>query len=118
MEKLADVLFPARAMDHNGREVGKEQYKNRILAFIGDNAKDNPVWFTALGREVNRLIEEFNACLHGDHDKIRVLRALTDVATLTTAILALNPTDTRKPYYAHQRRMIEFFQKAVLKPDL
>jgi hypothetical protein len=116
MEKLADTLFPARTSDHNGRKVGKEQYRNRIWAFIAENTAADTTR-TALGREVDRLIEEFNAGLHGDKDKPRVLRALTDAATLTSALLALSPTEVRKPYYAHQKRMLEFFQEVSRKSE-
>lgn len=117
MEKLADVLFPARASDYNGRKVGKEQYRNRVWAFIADNCVGDTMRMTALGKEVDRLIDEFNAGLHSDGDKPRVLRALADAATLTAALLALNPTEVRKPYYAHQKRMFEFFQETFLKPE-
>jgi hypothetical protein len=113
MEKLADALFSASSTDHNGRKVGKEQYRNRIWAFISDNSADDAARMTVLGKEVDRLIEEFNAGLHGDQEKSRVLRALADAATLTAALLALNPTEARKPYYAHQKRIFEFFQEAV-----
>jgi hypothetical protein len=111
MEKLADVLFPPREFDHNGRKVGQEQYRNRIWAFIGDNTADRAV-LQGLGSEVDRLVGEFNAGLHGDQDKMRILRALSDSGSLTAALLALNPDESRKPYFAHQKRMIEFFKEA------
>ncbi|WP_363346326.1 hypothetical protein [Methylocystis echinoides] len=117
MERLADVLFPARGSDFDGRKVGKEQYKNRLWAFIAVNSAGNMARMTALGKEVDRLIKEFNAGLHTDQDKPRVLSALADAATLTAALLALNPAEVRKPYYAHQKRMFEFFQEAFRKPE-
>ena len=116
LEKLADVLFPPRTLDYNGRKVGKEQFRNRIWAFIIDNAANDVERVTALGKEVDRLVEEFNAGLHGDQEKPRMLRALADAATLTAALLALNPAEARKPYYAHQKRILEFFREAVAKP--
>jgi hypothetical protein len=113
LERLADTLFPPRTSDHNGRSVGKEQYKNRIWAFISDNTMGDAERTTALGREVDRLVGEFNAGLHSYRDKQQMLRGLADAATLTSALLALNPTEVRKPYYAHQKRIIELFQEAV-----
>lgn len=116
LEKLANVLFPPRASNYNGRKVGKEQYRNRIWAFIMDNATDAGK-VAALGEEVDRLVEEFNAGLHGDQEKPRMLRALADAATLTTALLALNPAEARKPYYAHQKSILKFFREAVANPE-
>jgi hypothetical protein len=113
MEKLADVLFPARASEHNGRKVGKEQYRNRIWAFIADNSAGDEARVAALGKEVDRLIEEFNAGLHGDREKERMLRALADASSLTAALLALNPSEARKPYFAHQKSIVRFFEEAV-----
>jgi hypothetical protein len=116
MERLADVLFPARSSDHNGRKVGKDQYRNRLWAFIADNAPGNLARMTGLGKEVDRLIAEFNAGLHSDQEKSRLLRALADAATFTAALLALNPSEARKPYFAHQKRMFEFFQEVIQEP--
>src|SRR5580700_6186375 len=39
LEQLADVLFPAQEKEHNGRKVGRAEFKNRIWAFIADNAR-------------------------------------------------------------------------------
>jgi hypothetical protein len=61
----------------------------------------------------DRVVEEFNAGLHGDQNKERILRGLVDATSLTAALLALNPSDARKPYFAHQRRIVEFFEQAV-----
>jgi hypothetical protein len=118
IERLADALFPAQASDCNGRKVGKNEYKNRIWAYIEANSAGDHRRMAALGKEVDRLIDEFNAALHGDREKTRVLSALTGVATLTAGLLALNPTETRKPYFAHQKRMIELLQQAALKPNV
>ena len=117
MERLADVLFPASASSHNGRKVGKEQYRNRIWAFIADNSGSDAAKLTALGKEVDRLIEEFNAGLHGDREKERILRALADASSLTAALLALNPSETRKPYFAHQKNIVRFFEEAIRPHD-
>ena len=116
LEKLADVLFPPRDADYNGRKVGREQYRNRMWAFIADNTANDAAQLEALGVEVDRLVEEFNAGLHGDQDKVRILRALSDAGSLTAALLALNPTESRKPYFAHRKRIIEFFKEALVSP--
>lgn len=113
MVKLADVLFPARPDHHNGRKVGREEYRNRIWAFIADNNAGKQEQLAALGGEVDRLAEEFNRGLHGEQEKLRMRQALADVGSLTAALLALNPVDGRKPYAAHQKKMIKFFKDAA-----
>jgi hypothetical protein len=115
LEKLADVLFASREGEYRGRKVGREQYRNRIWAFVYDNVPHEPKRVTTLGQRVDRLVEEFNAGLHADAVKERVRRAFVDVASLTVELLALNPAETRKPYYAYEARLMEFFRE-VLKP--
>jgi hypothetical protein len=115
MEKLADVLFPAREDLYQGRQVGREQYRNRIWAFVGDNYAGEPEQLAALGGEVDRLVKEFNRGLHGDEEKSRIYKALADVGALTAALLALNPADGRKPYFAHQRKIVELMTEPVLR---
>ena len=110
LEQLADVLFPAQDKEHNGRKVGKAEYKNRIWAFIADNATSDDT-LDNLGRATDKLTEEFNACLHEEQPQDRVLRALVNAAELTAALLALNPAETRKPYFAFRKTMLKFFKK-------
>ena len=33
--------------------------------------------------------------------------------SLTAGPLTLNPPEARKPYYAHQKRMLEFFEELL-----
>jgi hypothetical protein len=110
LEQLADVLFPAQDKEHNGRKVGKAEYKNRIWAFIADNATSDDT-LDNLGRATDKLTEEFNACLHGEQPQDRVLRALVNAAELTAALLALNPAETRMPYFAFRKTMLEVFKR-------
>jgi hypothetical protein len=113
LEQLADVLFPPRDVDYDGRKVGRDQYRNRIWAYIADNASQDPVQVRALGSELDRLVGEFNAGLHGDQDKERILRALSDIGLLTAALLSLNPDTSRKPYFAFQKSLVEFLKEAL-----
>lgn len=113
LEQLADVLFPPRAGAYNGRKVGRAEYRNRIWAYIADNVGSDAGRLSALGGEADRLIEEFNAGLHADRLKQAVLRALADAGVLTAALLALDPLASRKPYYAYESRIIEFFKEAL-----
>lgn len=55
MERLVDVLFPARAEPYNGRQVGKAEYRNRIWAFIDTNTRGFPERKNTMGKEVDRV---------------------------------------------------------------
>src|SRR6266404_6336708 len=111
LEQLADVLFPAQDKEHHGRKVGKAEFRNRIWAFIADNATSDGTLLRNLGRATDKLIAEFNACLHGEQPQGRVLRALVNAAELTAALLALNPADTRKPYFAFRKGIVQLLKK-------
>jgi hypothetical protein len=113
MEQLADVLFPARKAKRNGRSVGKAAYRNRLWAFVEDNVAGDTVRREALGREIDRLVEELNGGLHSDKPQERVLKAFADAAQLTTELLALNPEEVRKPYYAFNDRIVEFLRESI-----
>ena len=41
IESLADKLYPPREEDHAGRRVGKEQYINRLWAFMDDSVESD-----------------------------------------------------------------------------
>lgn len=118
MEKLADVLFPARKGPFKGRRVGSAEYRNRIWAYIDENTAGDATRLSGLGSEVDRLVDEFNAGLHGDRAKPRMLQALADAGNLTAALLALNPLAARKPYFAHQKRIIEFFENSIGRAEI
>lgn len=114
IEQLADVLFPPRAELHNGRNVKKEKFRNRIWAFIDQEVPtsiDNRVEeVRRRGLEVDRLIDEVNSILHGTPDKTRALKILFDLAKLSIDLLQLNPIATRKPYDAFNDNILKFLQ--------
>jgi hypothetical protein len=116
LEKLADALFPARAEFYNGKDVSRDKYKNRLWAFIGDNLESGNPAFSALGAEIDRLVEELNGGLHGDRPKERVLKALADSAQLTGTLLALNPEAARQPYAPFLEGMRRFLNKTLGQP--
>ena len=112
LERLSDVLFPPRKESYKGRDVGAGKYKNRIWAFVANNVTDKD-HVKNIGKEYDRLTDEFNAGVHGDRTKMAMLRSFAEAASLTLALLALNPSDTRKPYYAYQEQMLDFFKEAL-----
>lgn len=112
IEQLADVLFPSRDTPVNGREVTQNKFKNRLWAFIESYAPGEGTSKVAmiqqLGKEVDRLVDEANAAVHGGPSREKVLATLGDLAKLTVALLQLDPEVVRKPYFAFQRRIEEF----------
>ena len=109
-ERLADTLFPARDGLVDGRKVGKQEYKNRIWAFLSENSDNTSLDYKTLGTELDRLIAEFNAGLHSARPLRVVMQAFVDTAMLTAAILSINPSATRQPYLAYENRIIDFLK--------
>lgn len=105
MERMADVLFPARETPHSGRKVGQAEFRNRLWAFIEENAS-NQEQLQTLGKEVDRLVKEFNSGLHSENEQARVLHALADMAKLSASLLGMNPNVD--PYYAYRKAIIDF----------
>ncbi len=113
LERLANVLFPPRDAPYNGKKVGLEQYRNRIWAYISDHVGQDLERRDKLGKTVDRLVNEFNAGLHSSKDKERMLQGLVDLASLSAALLALDPEGARKPYFAFQQRIIDFLKDSA-----
>lgn len=113
MEQLADVLFPPIDVKRNGRLLGKAAYKNRLWAFVEDNIGNDISQLDKLGSAIDSLVDELNGGLHGDKPRARILKAFANAAQLTAELLALNPEAVRKPYYAFQGRILEFFRENV-----
>lgn len=106
MIALADALFPPREGLVNNRKVGRAEFKNRLWAFIQANVPDGDERLTALGTEVNRLVDELCGGVHEEErEKERVIQALADAAKLTSALAALNPAAARQPYLAYQKSL-------------
>jgi AbiTii-like protein len=110
LEELADVLFPAtneeqvKVIDGKTRQIklGKEQYINRIIAFIED--KSNSERFTAIvGSELaylgDRLDSIFEATQKGSHttivSKVEADRYVVYTYLLVGDILSLYETETK-----------------------
>lgn len=110
LEQLADALYPAKVEPVAGRDMSAPRYRNRIWAFLAENAALNVA--QQLGREVDRLDGEFNAGLHSQRDRNRLESCFADLALVLRDILMVNPEAARKPYYAHQAKMMQFFKRS------
>ncbi len=100
-----------------GRKVSQDRFKNRLWAFIEESTQrlgtDSTVTLQPLGSELDRLVEEVNAAIHGGPSKERVLSCLGDLAKFTVALLQLEPEAVRRPYFPFQRSIRDFFTKAI-----
>ncbi|MFQ1064130.1 hypothetical protein [Bordetella trematum] len=117
IEQLADVLFPPSDTLYNGRSVKKDKFRNRIWAFIDQSittptANRNEI-IEQHGLEVDRLIDELNAILHGTSNKHRALKVLFDLAKISIKLLQLNPTVTRNPYYAFNDNILDLLRGSI-----
>ncbi|MEL7662083.1 hypothetical protein [Acetobacterium wieringae] len=109
LEQLADVLFEPSEKKHKDRKVRKADYKNRIWAFIDDSIAD-PAEVLVLGKQVDQLIDTFNAGVHGNLSGEQIIKAFADVAKLSLSLLTLQPIYAKDPYYAYKDRLFEFIQ--------
>ncbi|MCS6626941.1 hypothetical protein N0B44_28890 [Roseibacterium beibuensis] len=113
LEQLADALFSPSDAKRNGRDVTKEAYRNRLWAFVEDNASGDPTTLKALGSEVDRLVLELNRGVHGAGENVRIAVALADVATLTSQLFSLNDGVVRQPYQPYRESILTFFKSSL-----
>lgn len=108
LEQLANALFPPTDTPRGKRKLDKPAYRNRLWAFAEDHLRDDPSRLSAIGKEVDRVVEELNAGLHADQPKERVARSISDAAVLTATLFALNPNAIRNGYLAYMDSLRAF----------
>jgi hypothetical protein len=116
LEQLADVLFQPRDEMFNGRKVTKEKYKNRLWAFIEESFSeecDKDIRIEEIGKEVDRLIEIFNAVLHSDADIKKIKKAFGDLTILSIELLTLQPVYKNDPYFAYELNIKNFLHEVL-----
>jgi len=116
-EQLADALFEPRAETYRNRKVEKDQYKNRIWAYIEDNA-DCADSIAKLGKEVDRLVALFNEAIHSNRKAQDIIKGFIDLALLTAALLSLQPIYKKDPYYVYKDNIQKFIDEALQKDDI
>ena len=116
IEQLADVLYSPREELRNGRQVTKDKFRNRIWAYIDESLPNNEEKsdkLNSVGQEVDRVLEEVNAAVHGNQTRERFERTLSDLASLSVALLQLNPDFACNPYFAFQDNMSKFLEEVI-----
>lgn len=114
LEQLANYLFPPQENLHNGRTVGKAQYKNRIWAYINDTVEKNSLDPTSIGRigkKLDEIIDNFNTGLHGDLNKMEISALIEKLLYFIIDLVNISPQDMRKPYLAHEDEIEKFMNE-------
>lgn len=114
LEQLANYLFPPQKNLHNGRKVGKTEYKNRIWAYISDTVKKNSLDKTSIdtvGKKLDEIIDNFNTGLHGDLNKMEISALIEKLLYFIIDLVNISPQDMRKPYLAHEDEIEKFMNE-------
>lgn len=118
LEQLADVVFPAQDELYNGKDVTKNKFKNRLWAYIDASIQETDsnreTKIQILGKEVDRLFGEVNSILHADSDKEKAIQVLIDLTKFSITLISLDLEKARKPYYAFEQNIRNFFKEAFL----
>ncbi|QJT79709.1 hypothetical protein C0557_06295 [Kosakonia sp. MUSA4] len=110
IEQLANTLFPPRNELYKGRKVDVAKFRNRIWAFISNvvpAAPEQAKNIEILGKEIDRLIEETNALVHGSPKPQTAAEVFRDLAKITLLLLQLDPTRGRRPYQPFKEKLLE-----------
>ena len=122
IEQLSDVLFPPREEKYKEMDVTKNEFKNRLLAYIDqaipDEETEKTERWNQLRKELGRVLDEVNAVVHGTPNKTRTSKALSDLASLSTVLLQLNPEVARNPYFAFDESFTNFLKDVLQYPLL
>jgi hypothetical protein len=118
MEQLADALFPPRDETRGKRSFAKPAYKNRLWAFVEDQVSNDPSRLTEIGKEIDRIVEEFNGGLHSDRATERMAAAIRDAAMLTATLFALDPDAVRDGYLAYSDSILAFAREMASRHNL
>lgn len=117
IEQLSDALFPPRVEKYKGMDVTRNEFKNRLLAYIDQAIPNEETGKTErwnqLRKELGRVLDEVNAAVHGTPDKARVSKAISDLALLSAVLLQLNPEMARNPYFAFNESITNFLKDAL-----
>ena len=104
LERFADYLYPPSDTLHNGRSINKAAYRNRLWAYIETTltvSGGDMITLQWLGKEADRLVELFNAGLHADAGKDKVIAAFRDLLVWMRNVIALDPAAIRRPNLAY-----------------
>jgi hypothetical protein len=94
ISQLADAVYPAREKQVRGRKVGPQEYRNRLWAFIEENAGGERAHIQGtlqtLGERLDALDERAQRHIHGPHvERSEVRRLILSMIVWTYDVLTL-----------------------------
>lgn len=111
LEQVADYLFPPKSTQHKGRDVGQQNYKNRLWAYLVDAVEEsesaNLEDVDSIGGQIDALVDQFNKGLHSDLEYSEVSALYRDLIVMANDLLAVSPASARKPYLAYENRLAD-----------
>jgi len=117
IEQLSDALFPPQTENYKGMDVTRNEFKNRLLAYIDQAIPEDEIGkserWKQLRKELGEVLDEVNAAVHGTPEKLRVSKALSDLASMSVVLLQLNPEMARNPYFAFNENITNFLKDAL-----
>jgi hypothetical protein len=97
LERLADVLYPARTDTKNGRDLSQGKYINRLWAYVEDNLQGTQrtlviATLQDVGQRIDALSTLANKGLHAPRVSApEMQRLLVGLVTVTYDVLSLGP---------------------------
>lgn len=105
LTKLADILYPPRQEKVGGREVTQDKYRNRLRAYIKENAQGNDrdvilAQWEDICKRLDKLDELANKGIHDAVTLVQAKRLLLSIVVLFDDILSLSTLPTESTMHA------------------
>lgn len=108
IEGLANTLYPARKEQVKGRDVGPEEYRNRLWAYVEERldaskqARDLvQKSLQDLGSRIDKLDKLANKGLHASTTLLEIDRLLIALVTVAYDLLSVTPPPIEVPIEPH-----------------
>ncbi|MDE0082767.1 MAG: hypothetical protein OXT72_08985 [Gammaproteobacteria bacterium] len=91
------------------KDVSRPKHKDRLWAYVEEQLRRRPAGLPdpgELGREVNRLLSQCRAAVHGHPARGEVGELINELALLTVGLILLGAERNRDPYGAFAPRLI------------
>lgn len=118
LERLADVVYPANQDRVGGHKLGKEQYRNRLWAYVevqlGPAGSDTAL--KEIGARIDLLDRIANKGVHGDIAIDEIHRLVLNLALLTHDLLKLTPP-SRQPSDSYQHDQDSAIERMIAESE-
>lgn len=117
IEQLSDPLFEPSEELYKGMSVERNQYKNRLLAYIDraipESTENKSELRDEFRVEIDHLIDTTNKGLHAEATAEEIGQLIGDLTLVAARVLRLNPELARNPYFGFSKKIDEFFRRVV-----